>query len=296
MRRSTYTPRLPGVARHSRTPVWSRYAVYSSARCVGVTPCQTRAISRALEPVELGDGALIADVSRMEGRIRLEQQHVGLFVGDGEMLDAVRNDDEFTGVDHQLGWRATELHAQPAFHHEEKLVLGLVVMPHELALEFREFHVTIVHCADDFRTPLVLKAGEHFRVPLGPVLSNVAVASDTTYVVKPRLPAIRAVVETHMFVCSPTRTSVVRPRRRRSASSDVPMNALLTDFWTTGSPAIGRTSSLISTPGCPGRSGDCGSPDKCLTWMIGRPDLRHAACSRAMFCSSAGLLRLKRSA
>src|SRR2546430_8579802 len=95
-----------------------------------------------------------------------------------------------------------------------------------------------------------------------------------------------------MFVCMPTTTSVVRPRRRKSASSVVPMNALLTDFCTTGSPGRGRTSSLIATPGWPARSGDCGSVERCWMWMMGRPVLRQAACSRAMFLSRSGLLRL----
>src|SRR6266550_1201207 len=135
-------------------------------------------------------------------------------------------------------------------------------------------------------------SSDGYRVPFGPVLSNVAVASDTTYVVKPRFPAIRAVVETHMLVCKPTTTSVDSPRRRRSDSSVVPMNALLTDFWTTGSPGRGCTSSFISTPGWPGRSGDFGSRERCWTWIIGRPVLRHAVWSRAMFRSRSGLLRL----
>src|SRR5574341_708621 len=93
MRRSTNTPRLPGVARHSRAPVRSRYSAYSSARAASVAPCHTRAIS--LEPFELWDGAFIADVSGVQGRVRLEEHHLSVLVGDRLMLDAVRDDDEF---------------------------------------------------------------------------------------------------------------------------------------------------------------------------------------------------------
>src|SRR5262245_1767763 len=124
-------PRLPGVARQSRAPVCSRYAAYSSARAAAVTPCQMRAIS--LEAVEFGDGAFIADVSRVQRRIGLEQQDFGFLVGDRLMLDAARDDDEFAGSD--LNLAALQLHPHAALHHEKHLVLVVVMVPHELALE-----------------------------------------------------------------------------------------------------------------------------------------------------------------
>src|SRR5262249_28040870 len=290
-----------------------------------------------LEAVELGGGALISHVSGVQGRFGLKQDDLGFLFGERPVLHATRDDDEFAGAD--ADFAVPQLHPHAALHDEKHLVLVVVMMPDELALELHELDQAVVHLADDLGLPLILKPPKHlrqidranhrghdarsstlfvsntvansrcrsasatscnsaegYRFPSGPVLSNVAVASDTTYVVNPRLPAIRAVVETHMLVWKPTTTSVVMPRRRRSASSVVPMNALLTEFCTTGSPGSGRTSSLISTPGWPGRSGDCGSLDRCWTWTIGRPDLRHAACSRAMLRSRSGLLRLYRSA
>src|ERR1700685_4138981 len=51
-------------------------------------------------------------------------------------------------------------------------------------------------------------------LPSMPLRSNVAVASSTTKVLKPRLPAIRAVVNTQWFVVKPTMTSVEIPRLR----------------------------------------------------------------------------------
>src|SRR5437868_4670167 len=98
MRRRTYTPRLPGVALQSRTPVRSRYAEYSSARDAGVAPCQILAIGvPRSEPIELGDRALIMNVSRVQGRFGLEQQDMRLFVGDREVLDAMRDDRKLPG-------------------------------------------------------------------------------------------------------------------------------------------------------------------------------------------------------
>src|SRR5437588_7966260 len=116
-----------------------------------------RAIS--LEPIEPGDSALIADVSGVQGRIGLEQQDVRFFLGDRQMLDAVRNDDELAWLDHEV--LVSQLHPQPALHDQKQLVLMLVVMPDEFTLELGELYEGVVHLADDFGTPLILKPAEH---------------------------------------------------------------------------------------------------------------------------------------
>src|SRR6266699_3536337 len=75
------------------------------------------------------------------------------------MLDAVRDDDELARLDHEVA--VPQLHPQPALHDQKQLVLPLVVMPDELALEFRELHEAVVYLADDLGTPLILKPAEH---------------------------------------------------------------------------------------------------------------------------------------
>src|SRR6266850_1848212 len=75
------------------------------------------------------------------------------------MLRNVRDDDELARLDYEL--LVSELHAQPAFHHEEQLVFMLVVVPDELTLELRELHVIVIHFAHDLGTPLILKPAEH---------------------------------------------------------------------------------------------------------------------------------------
>src|SRR5258705_9541299 len=116
-----------------------------------------RAIS--LEVVELGDGTFIADVSSVQGRIGLEQQDMRFFVGNRQMLDSVRDDDELARLDYEVA--VPQLHPQPALHDQKQLVLALVMVPDELALEFRELHETVVYLADGFGSPLILKAAEH---------------------------------------------------------------------------------------------------------------------------------------
>src|SRR6266576_3817015 len=112
-----------------------------------------------LEPVELCDGALITDVSRVQGRRGLEQQSVRFLFGHGQMLDAVRNDDELARLDHEVP--VSQLHSKPALHDEEQLILAVVVVPDELALELGELDQVVVHLADDLGTPLILKPAEH---------------------------------------------------------------------------------------------------------------------------------------
>src|SRR5258706_12680109 len=113
-----------------------------------------------LEPIELGDGAFIADVSRIQRGSRFEQEHVGLFLGDRQMLNAVRDNDELARLDHEVG--VSQLHPQTALHDQKQLVLALVMVPDELALELRELHEVVIHRADNLRTPLILKPAEHF--------------------------------------------------------------------------------------------------------------------------------------
>src|SRR5436309_1574599 len=112
-----------------------------------------------LETVELRDGALITDVSSIQGRMGLEQQDVRFLVGHGQMLDAVRNDDELARLDHEI--LVSQLHSPPALHDQKQLILAVVVVPDELALELRELHQVVVHRADDLGTPLILKPPEH---------------------------------------------------------------------------------------------------------------------------------------
>src|SRR5437867_12023341 len=75
------------------------------------------------------------------------------------MLDSVWDDDELTRLDHEI--LVAQLHAQPALHDQEQLILAVVVVPDELALELRERHQVVVHRADDLGTPLILNPPEH---------------------------------------------------------------------------------------------------------------------------------------
>jgi len=49
---------------------------------------------------------------------------------------------------------------QLALNDEERLVGFLVVVPDEVALQFDDFELVIVHLGNDFRLPLLIEQGE----------------------------------------------------------------------------------------------------------------------------------------
>src|SRR5689334_11255668 len=81
------------------------------------------------------------------------------------MFNAMRDDDELTGIDQDFALTAVlaHSHAQCAFHNKEQLVFNLVVMPEELALQLGQLDVGIVDFPDDLRTPPVGEKGELVR-------------------------------------------------------------------------------------------------------------------------------------
>src|SRR5947199_3982654 len=90
---------------------------------------------RLLEPVEGGYGPLVLNVAGIQSCARLQQQNVGFLRSIREMLNTVRNDDEFAGADCLLTLQTiciANLHVQLAVYHHEQLIFRIVVMPHEL--------------------------------------------------------------------------------------------------------------------------------------------------------------------
>src|SRR5690349_19992534 len=109
VRRSTSTPRFPGVARHSLTPVRRIYWAYASPFAAGTAPCQYRAVSGRLDALELADGPFIADIPRVERGFGFEQQHVRLLRRDRQMLHAVSIEREVTLIPPDVATSKPEL-------------------------------------------------------------------------------------------------------------------------------------------------------------------------------------------
>jgi hypothetical protein len=109
---------------------------------------------------ELRDGPFVGEISRVQGSLRFDEHDMNFLVGDGEMLDTARNNDEFAFA--HDGFAVAELHAQRAFDHKEEFVLVLMVMPDKLTLEFDGFDMTIIYFADDPGIAVIGKMAELF--------------------------------------------------------------------------------------------------------------------------------------
>ena len=78
--------------------------------------------------------------------------------GDGVVEGAARDHAEVAGGEVDVGL-AFDLDTHAAFEDLEELVLVIVFVPDEFALEFGDFYVLVVDLADDFRRPEVGELG-----------------------------------------------------------------------------------------------------------------------------------------
>src|SRR4029077_9311348 len=76
----------------------------------------------------------------------------------GHVVDPTRHDHELAFVHPHVA--VAELDQQPAFHDEKQLVLYVMVMPHELALDLDELHVGVIELTYDLRAPVVVELPE----------------------------------------------------------------------------------------------------------------------------------------
>src|SRR5262245_48362426 len=106
-----------------------------------------RAAGDWLNPLRGRDRPLVAHVARVQRRGRLEEQDVSLLLGHRPVFDAPRDDQELARF--QPDVPVAELHAEAAVHDQEQLVLALVVVPDERALELDELDLLAVQLADD---------------------------------------------------------------------------------------------------------------------------------------------------
>src|SRR6267154_98192 len=81
-----------------------------------------------LDALELGDSPFVGDIPRVQRRFWFDQDNVNLFVRNGAVLDAVRDDNELAFA-HQT-FTISEFHAERALHDEKKFILVIVFMGH----------------------------------------------------------------------------------------------------------------------------------------------------------------------
>jgi len=98
------------------------------------------------DTLELGDRPFVGDVPGVQCRFWFDQDNVDLFVRNGAVLDAVRDDNKFAFTHQTL--TIAEFHAEGAPHDEKKFVFVIVMMPKKFSLELDGFHKRIVDFSD----------------------------------------------------------------------------------------------------------------------------------------------------
>jgi hypothetical protein len=103
----------------------------------------------------------VLDVAGVQCRRRFKQQNVNLFFGNRAMLDAMRDDQEFTLLDPHV--TVAKFHAEPAFHYQEQFILDIVMVPDERASEFDQLYLLTVEFPDHSRLEMVREKRELFQ-------------------------------------------------------------------------------------------------------------------------------------
>jgi NAD(P)-dependent dehydrogenase (short-subunit alcohol dehydrogenase family) len=101
---------------------------------------------------------LVLQITGIDRAGWLEAQNQRLLVGTGAMLDTARHDDAFSWL--QAYHAILKLDAEPAAPDQEELVLVLVIVPGEFALNFHELDLLAVQSRDGLWTPMFGKQRE----------------------------------------------------------------------------------------------------------------------------------------
>jgi len=102
----------------------------------------------------------ISHIARVTGCGGFKQQQFDFGLGNRTMFNAMWHNQKFAFV--QLDDSITELDSQIATPHQKQFILGGVVMPHKLALQFDQFDLLAVQRADNFWSPMIGETGEFF--------------------------------------------------------------------------------------------------------------------------------------
>jgi hypothetical protein len=111
-------------------------------------------------------GALVDYVARVECGGGFKEKDPAFFFGDGFVLHATGDDDEFAGLDPFLmlaGVFVAVFHAESAFDDEEEFVLVVVMMPEKLRVGFDKLDHLSVEFSGDVRLVELRDLREFFR-------------------------------------------------------------------------------------------------------------------------------------
>lgn len=122
---------------------------------------RTNPNSSGSDSLECGPRAFVSEVAGVERGPGFHEDDVDLIAqGGGTVFRPFRDEDEFTFIHDDIP--VSQLHQQPAFHHQKQLILVVVMMPGKLAFDSNQFDLRIIDVTHDFRVPVVTEALELF--------------------------------------------------------------------------------------------------------------------------------------
>ena len=107
--------------------------------------------------------ALVLQVAGIQRSSWLKQHEVSLLFCIRHVLYAMRNNDELTWLDGFIALfavRVAQLDVQLTFYDHEHLVFRVMVVPHELTLDFDQLDLKIVKLANDPGIVVVIECGK----------------------------------------------------------------------------------------------------------------------------------------
>lgn len=123
-------------------------------------PCEQglHKLSYALNPGRVINGEVRSHVTRVQSSRWLKQQNVDFSCSNWTMFGSTRNDHELAFLQVQVSSSPAIvliLHPERSMQDEKQLILIIVPMPNELALELHQFDVLPVQLAYDPRRPVL---------------------------------------------------------------------------------------------------------------------------------------------
>ena len=103
-------------------------------------------------------GAFGGGLAGVEDAAGLNEHELNFVFRGGLVHDAFRDDEHFSGAEGDVA--VAKIQAERAVEDEESFVGVGVVVPDEVALQFDDLELVVVHLGDDFGGPLVVEEGE----------------------------------------------------------------------------------------------------------------------------------------
>src|SRR6185369_3202837 len=134
-------------------------------RCSGQSTTRARKAELfSSDSLQLWPRALVHHITSVERRLRFEQYHVCLQIGDRKVFDTVRDNDILARLYSQFAFLTllADLHSQRSVDDQEKLIFQFVLMPDEFSAELDQLHIGLVDFTSDARRPAIGERRELF--------------------------------------------------------------------------------------------------------------------------------------